>query len=151
MVLKIYVNNLKLDTNKITTNKKIVENKKIHIEKCFLTSQGKIIYKNNNILLLKLQHDQQYMSHIKKNFIDCYDIYITIEKWHVSKKMNYLPKNCVPIKLKKEIYQFDTKCKFVIEYLDDKMVDYYFETNYQEDDFILKEQLFSFLTDLKNC
>lgn len=149
MVLKIYVNNFKLDTNKVTNNKKFVSFLKTSINKCFLTSQGKIIYKNNNILLLKLQ--EQYTSHIEKNFIDDYDIYITRENWSVSKKMNYLPKNCIPIKIKKEIYHFDSKCKFIIEYVDDKRVDYYFETTYQEDDFILKEQLFSFLNDLKNC
>ena len=151
MVLKIYVNNFKLDTNKVTNNKKIVSSLKTSIEKCFLTSQGKIIYKNNNILLLKLQPEDQYMSELQESFIDGYDIYITREKWSISKKMNYLPKNCIPIKIKKEIYNFDSKCKFVIEYIRDKRVDYYFETTYQEDDFILKEQLFSFLNDLKNC
>ena len=151
MVLKVYVNNFKLDTNKLINNKKIVSSIKNSIEKCFLTSQGKIIYKNNNLLLLKLQQQEQYTSHLEKNFIEGYDIYINREKWSVSKKMNYLPKNCIPIKIKKEIYDFDSKCKFVIEYVDDKRVDYYFETTYQEDDFILKEQLFSFLNDLKNC
>ena len=151
MTLKIYVNNFKLDTNKITNNKKIISSLKTSIEKCFLTSQGKIVYKNNNILLLKLQQQDQYTSHIEKKFIEGYDIYITKEKWSVFKKMNYLPKNCIPIKIKKDIYNFDTKCKFVVEYVDDKRVDYYFETTYQEDDFILKEQLFSFLNDLKNC
>ena len=151
MTLKIYVNNFKLDTNKITNNKKIISSLKTSIEKCFLTSQGKIVYKNNNILLLKLQQQDQYTSCLEKNFIKGYDIYINREKWSVSKKMNYLPKNCIPIEIKKEIYDFDSKCKFVIEYVDDKRVDYYFETTYQEDDFILKEQLFSFLNDLKNC
>jgi hypothetical protein len=151
MTLKLYVNNLKLDTNKLIKSKKIVSSLKTSIEKCFLTSQGKIVYKNNNILLLKLQQQDQYTSCLEKNFIKDYDIYINREKWSVSKKMNYLPKNCIPIEIKKEIYDFDSKCKFVIEYVDDKRVDYYFETTYQEDDFILKEQLFSFLNDLKNC
>lgn len=151
MTLKLYVNNFKLDTNKLTKSKKIVSSLKTSIEKCFLTSQGKIVYKNNNILLLKLQQQDQYTSCLEKNFIKDYDIYINREKWSVSKKMNYLPKNCIPIEIKKEIYDFDSKCKFVIEYVDDKRVDYYFETTYQEDDFILKEQLFSFLNDLKNC
>jgi len=151
MTLKIYINNFKLDTNTITNNKKIICYLKTSIEKCFLTSQGKIIYKNNNLLLLKLERENQYMSPIKENFIDDFDIYITREKWSVSKKMKYLPKNSIPIKIKKEIYNFDTKCKFIIEYIDDKRVDYYFETTYQEDDFILKQQLFSFLNDLNNC
>lgn len=151
MTLKLYVNNLKLDINKLTKSKKIVSSLKTSIEKCFLTSQGKIVYKNNNILLLKLQQQDQYTSCLEKNFIKGYDIYINREKWSVSKKMNYLPKNCISIEIKKEIYDFDSKCKFVIEYVDDKRVDYYFETTYQEDDFILKEQLFSFLNDLKNC
>lgn len=151
MTLKIYVNNLELDTKQVTNNKKITAKRKTHVEKCFLTTQGKIIYKNNNILLFKLNELDQYTSSLKKNFIKNYDIYMNNEKWHVYKKLNYLPKNCIPIEIKKEIYDFDTKCKFIIEYIDDKMTDYYFETTYQKDDFILKEQLFSFLNDLKNC
>ena len=108
----------------------------------FLSYFGKYKILQNKIFLYKLSENTEEKI---QNFVNNKACYVFNEKWNKAKEIYYLPKDCIPIKIKKKIYHIDSKLSFVIEEVDNKRNDCYFETLYDLDDFCLKNELISFL------
>ena len=108
----------------------------------FLSYFGKYKLSQNKIFLYKIN---DINSIIIDNFINNNTCFVSNEIWKKNKEVYYLPKDCIPLQIKKENYIIDSKLSFVIEKINNEINDYYFETQYALDDFCLKNELISFL------
>ena len=112
----------------------------------YLSYFGKYEIIQNKIFLFKIQNtDEQLINQYLKNT----DIIVSHEQWKKYKEEFYLPKDHIPIKCTLKIYNLTSKLKFIIEIVDEDIIDYYFDTTYTLDNFHLKEELNSFLHNFK--
>ena len=135
LIMKIYFDNFSIPLTKL---KELKKNERENV--WFLSYFGKYKISQNKIILYKIKDTKHIITKLN-NYSCC----ISHEKWEKTNELHYLPKDTIPIKIKKEIYHIDNKLFFIIEKLDDEVNDYYFETQYDLDDFCLKNELISFL------
>lgn len=114
----------------------------------FLSEYGKYKMISNKIKLYKLNKTSTCKLN---NFVNTYNFIACKEDWKYYKEVFYLPKNIFPFLLKKDTYKIDKKLSFVIEKNNNnEVLDYYFYTKYDIDDFCLKQEIISFLSHLNN-
>lgn len=114
----------------------------------FLSDYGKYSMIGDKIKLFKLNKTTKC---ILENFTENISLIASKEEWKPTKEVFFLPKNIIPFQIKTQTYKIDHKLSFVIERdRENQIIDYYFKTLYHLDDFCLKDELISFLTNLNN-
>ena len=141
--MKIYLENIHILPNHLEQ----YDNKENIIKNIYLTEYGKLEIYNNKSVLFKLENTT-----VEKveNFIDNFIFYFSQENWKKWKNMNHIPFNHTPLQIQYTNYKITEKLKYVIETVDDKIIDYYFDTTYTKEDFHLKDELNSFLIKYNN-
>lgn len=141
--MKIYLENTHILPNHLEQH----DNKENIVKNIYLTEYGKLEIYNNKSVLFKLENTT-----VEKveNFIDNFIFYFSQENWKKWKNMNHIPFNHTPLQIQYTNYKITEKLKYVIETVDDKIIDYYFNTTYTKEDFHLKDELNSFLIKYNN-
>jgi len=141
--MKLYIQNFDLPNMKLTPYSK-EQNQNIE----FLSEYGKYKMISNKIKLYKLNKTTNCKL---DNFVNTYSFIASKEEWKCYKEVFYLPKNIISFLLKRDNYKIDNKLSFVIEKnKNNEVLDYYFYTKYDIDDFCLKQEIISFFSHLNN-
>ena len=135
---KYYVDNININ-NIIESNKSF----SVYIENLILTESGfiKIIKDNYVNFILKKNINTQVI----EEFLNNSNLYIQKSPFIKDNIVNCIPVNHKKITLKIHKYKFD-KINFNIEYIDDKIKDYYFTADKNLDIVNIQKSIIRFLT-----